>query len=56
MVFYFETTAEDGTKYTMYMGKDKYENEDLIKYGLPEDCWFHVGKNFSPINMEVEWA
>jgi len=26
----------------MYMGKDKYENEDLIKYGLPEDCWFHV--------------
>lgn len=26
----------------MYMGKDKYENEDLIKYGQPEDCWFHV--------------
>lgn len=26
----------------MYMGKDKYENEDLIKYGLPEDIWFHV--------------
>ena len=25
-----------------YMGKDKYENEDLIKYGLPEDVWFHV--------------
>lgn len=24
------------------MGKDKYENESLIKYGLPEDCWFHV--------------
>lgn len=24
------------------MGKDKYENEDLIKYGQPEDCWFHV--------------
>ena len=22
--------------------KDKYENEDLIKYGLPEDVWFHV--------------
>lgn len=43
MVFYFETTAaEDGRKYLMYMGKDKYENEDLIKYGLPEDCWFHV--------------
>eukprot|EP00596_Hydrurales_sp_CCMP1899_P007645 CAMPEP_0119040740 /NCGR_PEP_ID=MMETSP1177-20130426/10739_1 /TAXON_ID=2985 /ORGANISM="Ochromonas sp, Strain CCMP1899" /LENGTH=199 /DNA_ID=CAMNT_0007006057 /DNA_START=132 /DNA_END=731 /DNA_ORIENTATION=- len=24
------------------MGKDKYENEDLIKYGIPEDLWFHV--------------
>ena len=24
------------------MGKDKYENEDLIKYGQPEDVWFHV--------------
>lgn len=26
----------------MYMGKDKFENEDLIKFGLPEDLWFHV--------------
>lgn len=24
------------------MGADKYENEDLIKYGWPEDIWFHV--------------
>jgi len=24
------------------MGKDKYENEDLIKYGLDLDVWFHV--------------
>jgi hypothetical protein len=25
----------------IYMGKDKYENEDLIKYGHPEDvCKF----------------
>ncbi|XP_009273387.1 PREDICTED: coiled-coil domain-containing protein 25 isoform X2 [Aptenodytes forsteri] len=30
--------------YTIYMGKDKYENEDLIKYGWPEDIWFHVDK------------
>jgi len=22
--------------------QDKYENEDLIRYGLPEDVWFHV--------------
>ena len=38
MVFFF--TSSEG--YTIYMGKDKYENEDLIKYGLPEDIWFHV--------------
>jgi len=24
------------------MGKDKYENEDLIAHGQPEDVWFHV--------------
>lgn len=24
------------------MGRDKHENEDLIRYGLPEDLWFHV--------------
>eukprot|EP00611_Tribonema_gayanum_P013501 TRINITY_DN2448_c0_g1_i1.p1 TRINITY_DN2448_c0_g1~~TRINITY_DN2448_c0_g1_i1.p1 ORF type:complete len:217 (-),score=67.47 TRINITY_DN2448_c0_g1_i1:117-767(-) len=33
-------TASSG--HTLYMGKDKYENEDLIRYGLPEDVWFHV--------------
>lgn len=26
----------------MYMGADKYENEDLIRYGIVEDLWFHV--------------
>lgn len=31
---------EDG--HTLYMGKDKHENEDLIRYGFPEDVWFHV--------------
>ena len=33
-------TAKDGTQ--LYMGKDKYENEGLIKHGWPEDVWFHV--------------
>ena len=23
----------------VYMGKDKYENEELIKYALPHDIW-----------------
>lgn len=43
MVFYFISTVA-GTKYTIYMGLDKHENEDLIKYGWPEDVWFHVDK------------
>ncbi|THH08982.1 hypothetical protein EW145_g2338 [Phellinidium pouzarii] len=28
----------------LYMGKDKHENEDLIKYAWPQDIWFHVDK------------
>lgn len=43
MVFYFTSNAAAAV-YTIYMGKDKYENEDLIKYGWPEDVWFHVDK------------
>ncbi|XP_069461726.1 coiled-coil domain-containing protein 25 isoform X1 [Ambystoma mexicanum] len=43
MVFYFTSDVVD-PPFTIYMGKDKYENEDLIKYGWPEDIWFHVDK------------
>ncbi|XP_064412396.1 coiled-coil domain-containing protein 25 [Latimeria chalumnae] len=43
MVFYF-TSNVASPPCTIYMGKDKYENEDLIKYGWPEDIWFHVDK------------
>ena len=24
------------------MGKDKFENEELLQYGYPIDVWFHV--------------
>ncbi|KAL3908353.1 MAG: hypothetical protein SGPRY_009834 [Prymnesium sp.] len=41
MVFYFTCSDE---RYIIYMGRDKYENEELIKYGWPEDLWFHVDK------------
>ena len=37
-MFFF--TASDGS--LLYMGKDKHENEGLIKHGWPEDVWFHV--------------
>jgi predicted ribosome quality control (RQC) complex YloA/Tae2 family protein len=43
MVYYFET--RDG--HLVYIGKDKYENEDLIKYGWPEDIWFHADDHSS---------
>lgn len=43
MVFYFKARPEAGD-YSIFMGLDKYENEELIKYGFPEDIWFHVDK------------
>ncbi|CAH1774869.1 unnamed protein product, partial [Owenia fusiformis] len=30
--------------YDIYVGEDKYENEDLLKWAFPEDVWFHVDK------------
>lgn len=38
MVFFFLSSD----KHLIYMGKDKFENEELLKYGWPEDLWFHV--------------
>ncbi|KAJ2953526.1 hypothetical protein O0L34_g1128 [Tuta absoluta] len=43
MVFYF-TSDVVTPPVTLFMGADKHENEDLIKWGWPEDVWFHVDK------------
>ncbi|KAI0671177.1 cytoplasmic protein [Trametes maxima] len=43
MVLFFKSTAIDPPA-VIYMGKDKHENEDLIKYAWPQDVWFHVDK------------
>jgi len=43
MVFYFESDIVSPTV-SLFMGIDKHENEDLIKWGWPEDVWFHVDK------------
>ena len=41
MVYFF--VCFSNPDYIIYMGKDKYENEDLIKYAWPSrDIWFHV--------------
>ncbi|KAK4101452.1 DUF814-domain-containing protein [Parathielavia hyrcaniae] len=43
MVFYFTSNVVDPPAF-VYVGKDKFENEDLIKFGWEEDVWFHVDK------------
>ncbi|KZT12187.1 cytoplasmic protein [Laetiporus sulphureus 93-53] len=43
MVLFFKSTSVD-PPVTLYMGKDKVENEELIKYAWPQDVWFHVDK------------
>ena len=43
MVLYFLSTVCDPPT-VLFMGRDKFENEDLIKHGWPEDVWFHVDK------------
>ncbi|MCJ1401735.1 hypothetical protein MMC11_004952 [Xylographa trunciseda] len=39
MVYYYTSTVSDPPS-TIYLGKDKFENEELIKYGWEED--FHA--------------
>lgn len=41
MVLYFEPRGCEpgGEDFSIYMGRDKFENEDLIRYGLPNDLW-----------------
>ncbi|TDZ34386.1 Coiled-coil domain-containing protein 25 [Colletotrichum sidae] len=45
MVYYFTSTVVEPSAF-IYVGKDKFENEELIKYGWEEDVWpqFHVDK------------
>lgn len=43
MVLYFTSTAVEPPA-TIYVGKDKFENEELLRYGLERDVWFHVDK------------
>lgn len=51
MVFYFSTKAhkEGEDAWLIYMGKDKHENEDLIKHGWPVDVWCVGTLNLKPM-------
>lgn len=54
MVFYFKARPEVGD-YTIFMGLDKFENEELIKYGFLEDIWYNsfIIFNFNDINYSL---
>lgn len=41
MVFYYKSNVVQPPA-ILYMGRDKHENEELIRWGWPEDVWFHV--------------
>lgn len=43
MVYYFTSNVVSPSA-AVYVGKDKFENEELIKHGWEEDVWFHVDK------------
>jgi predicted ribosome quality control (RQC) complex YloA/Tae2 family protein len=53
-VFFFQSVHVDSNgeeqKYILYMGLDKFENEELIRYSLPQDVWFHVD-NYSSAHV-----
>ncbi|KAF2813148.1 DUF814-domain-containing protein [Mytilinidion resinicola] len=51
MVYYFTSNTVSPAAF-IYVGKDKVENEELIKYGLDEDVWFHVD-NLSSAHVYV---
>jgi predicted ribosome quality control (RQC) complex YloA/Tae2 family protein len=60
MVYYYKTnitTEEDlvetSREYTIYMGKDKVENDPLIKYSHPKYLWFHVD-NYSSAHVYLK--
>ncbi|KAK3202887.1 hypothetical protein GRF29_154g1104331 [Pseudopithomyces chartarum] len=51
MVYYFSSNTVSPAAF-VYVGKDKVENEELIKYGWDQDVWFHVD-NLSSAHIYV---
>ncbi|KAJ4342648.1 hypothetical protein N0V87_000857 [Didymella glomerata] len=51
MVYYFSSNTVTPSAF-IYVGKDKVENEELIKYGWDQDVWFHVD-NLSSAHIYV---
>ncbi|KAH7395169.1 hypothetical protein DE146DRAFT_99024 [Phaeosphaeria sp. MPI-PUGE-AT-0046c] len=51
MVYYFSSNTTSPAAF-IYVGKDKVENEELIKHGWDEDVWFHAD-NLSSAHIYV---
>ncbi|BGO93337.1 hypothetical protein JCM10020v2_005017 [Rhodotorula toruloides] len=48
VLFYSSNALGDDKPVTIYAGKDKFENEVLLKYYQEQDVWVHVDKLSSP--------
>ncbi|SCU87143.1 LADA_0E02256g1_1 [Lachancea dasiensis] len=46
MVYFYQTEADNGSCYSIILGKDKFENDALIKFGYKElnYVWFHADR------------
>lgn len=42
-----EFALDDGSECVIYMGRDKVENDTLLKKSHPKNIWFHVDKHSS---------
>jgi len=54
MVYYFTSNVVDPPA-QIYVGKDKVENEDLIKYGLEQDVWYWFQLSRLILNLSDVW-
>ncbi|KAL0210354.1 hypothetical protein RCL1_004790 [Eukaryota sp. TZLM3-RCL] len=41
-MYFFTSMAKNGENFILYSGKDKIENEHLIRHAWDVDIWFHV--------------
>lgn len=60
MVYYYSIklsgkgdTIDESEIYSVYMGRDKIENDPLIKHSHPKNLWFHVD-NYSSAHVYLQ--